>query len=131
MRTIFFLYIFTITTLFGADILPVAKKGINYKSKIYPSSVLLVEANGKYKCKKYLDLVLLKEHKYYAKHYISKNKPICAKDVYTPSTNIIRFRFGNLEIEKMGEIITETDRYIKIKNLDGTIEKIYKDGQNR
>jgi len=34
-----------------------------------------------------------------------------------------------LEIEKNAELIRETKSYIKIKNVDGTIEKIYTDGR--
>jgi hypothetical protein len=82
-----------------------------------------------YKCKEYLDIKKLKKNKYFAKHYISKNKPICAKDVYIPLQNKVNVRFGNLEIEKEAELIRETKSYIKIKNVDGTIEKIYIDGR--
>jgi len=111
------------------QVLPLVNKQINYKSKIYSQNTRLIQANDKYKCKKYLDIQTLKQNKYYAKHFISKNKPLCAKDVYIPQINKVKFRFGNLEIEKDGELIRETKSYIKIKNVDGTIEKIYTDGR--
>ena len=111
------------------QVVPLVNKQINYKSKIYSQNTRLVQANDKYKCKKYLDIKTLKMNKYFAKHFISKNKPLCAKDVYIPQINKVKFRFGNLEIEKDGELIRETKSYIKIKNVDGTIEKIYTDGR--
>ena len=33
------------------------------------------------------------------------------------------------KIEKKGRIIFENNEFIRIKNLDGTIEQIYKDGR--
>lgn len=112
------------------DVVPLANKTIQYKSKVYSYDVRLIQANKKYKCKKYLNLLDLKKNKYYAVHYIAKDRVLCANDVFIPQTTTIRFKFGNLEIEKEGTIVKETDEYIKIKNFDGTIEKIYKDGRN-
>jgi len=128
----FFLLNLFLLSLLGQDIqiVPITNKSIAYKEKIYSYDTLLVQANEKYKCKKYLDVITLKKNKYHAKHYISKNKPICLKNVYVPKINKVKFRFGNLEIEKEAELIKETNSYIKIKNLDGTIEKIYTDGRN-
>jgi hypothetical protein len=34
-------------------------------------------------------------------------------------------------IEKKGKVILENSEFIRIKNLDGTIEQIYKDGRTR
>lgn len=111
------------------QVVPVTNKIINYKSKIYSSYVRLLEINDKYSCKEYIDIKLLKQNKYYAKHYLGKNKPLCKNSVFLPISNRIKFKFGNLEIEKDGEIIRETDKYIKIKTTDGKMEKIYKDGR--
>jgi len=113
------------------NVVPLSNKNIHYKSKIYSYNVRLIQENKHYKCKKYIDLLTLKENKYFALHYIVKDRPICAEDVFIPQSNTIRFKFGNLEIEKDGTIIKETDQYIRVKNLDGTIDKIYKDGRNR
>lgn len=119
------------TVLFSAQVqvVPLASKVINYKTKIYSQNTRLIQVNSKYKCKEYLDIKKLKKNKYFATHYISKNKAICAKDAYIPEVNKVKFRFGNLEIEKNAELIRETNSYIKIKNVDGTIEKIYTDGR--
>ncbi|MEA3513102.1 MAG: hypothetical protein U9R37_05825 [Campylobacterota bacterium] len=128
------LFFFTIQIIvYGKNIqvVPVSNKIINYKNKIYSSDVRLIQINKKYFCKEYLDIKTLKENKYLAKHYIAKDKPLCKKSVYVPKSKKVKFKFGNLEIERDGEVIKETDNYIKIKNLDGTIDKIYKDGINR
>jgi len=127
-----FILLFCFTYQLLADsvrTVPLSIKAIEYKNKIISSNLKLIQANNKYKCEEYLDIVTLKKNKYYAKHYIGKNKPICLKDVYIPTVNKVNFRFGNLEIEKEAELIKETKSYIKIKNLDGTIEKIYIDGR--
>ena len=112
------------------NIVPIANKNINYKSKIYTYDIRLIQENQKYKCKNYIDIITLKKNKYFAQHYIAKDRAICAEDVFIPKSNTIRFKFGNLEIEREGTILKETDEYIKIKNFDGTIDKIYKDGRN-
>ena len=112
------------------NLVPIANKNIDYKEQIFSYNVRLVQENKNFKCKEYLDIVTLKQNKYFAKHYIAKNRAICANNVFVPEKNTVRFKFGNLEIEKDGEVIRETDDYIRIKNLDGTIDKIYKDGRN-
>lgn len=118
-----------INSLFGQSILvPISNKVIDWKEKITRDDVILIEANKKYSCKKYIDMMLLKQKQYRAKHYIHKNKPICLKDVYLNQTKKIKFNFGSLEIEKEGELLKQTDEYIKIRNSEGVIEKIYKDG---
>lgn len=130
IKKIFVVFLFSSSVLLAeVYVLPLSNKSINYKSKIYSQDTRLIQANEKYKCKTYLDVKTLKMNKYHAKRYISKNKPLCLKDVYIPKVNKLKFRFGNLEIEKNAELIRETKSYIKIKNVDGTIEKIYTDGR--
>ena len=131
MNRNFLLLLLFITSIFadGIQIVPLSIKPIEYKDKVYSSNLKLLQANDKYKCDGYLDMVTLKKNKYYAKHYIGKNKIICLKDVYVPTIKKVNVQFGNLEIEKEAELIKETKSYIKIKNLDGTIEKIYTDGR--
>ncbi len=131
MRSLFFIFFSIIFVYAEVQLLPVSTKVINWKEKITASNVKLVQSSGKIKCKKYLDIDILKKNKFRAKHYIQKNKPICAKNVYEQSSKRIKFNFGLLEIEKEGELIKETSQYIKIKNLDGTIIKIYKNGINK
>lgn len=127
--------LFILCVCFGygetVQLVPLSNKKIAFKSKINNSDIRFVKVNNKYKCKDgYVDMILLKRNKYYSKHYIGKNKVLCLKDVYIPTINKVNFRFGNLEIEKEAELIKETKSYIKIKNFDGTIEKIYTDGRN-
>lgn len=111
------------------NVVPIATKSINWKEQITLANVKLIQSNSKYKCKEYLDIKRLKKNKYRAKHYILKDFVICADDVYVAVSKKIKFNFGFFEIERDGEIIKETDKYIKIRNLDGKIEKIYKDGR--
>lgn len=128
----FLLSCLLITVVYAEEVqlVPLVNKAINFKSKIYSYNVRLIKVNEKYKCKEYVNILDLKKNKYYASHYIGKDRILCLKDVYIPTINKIKFRFGNLEIEKEAELIRETDSYIRIKNIDGTIEKIYKDGRN-
>jgi hypothetical protein len=113
------------------QVVPISNKVIGFKAKIYSSDVRLIRVNDKYFCKEYIDIKILKQNKYFAKHYIAKNKLLCKKDLFVPISRRIAFQFGNLEIEKDGEVIRETEKYIKIKNLNGKIEKIYKNGITR
>lgn len=116
--------------LVGDVLVPIAKKNIKYKEKILSYDVVFVKESKQHSCKKYIDMNLLKQNKYYAKSFLRKGKVICKRNVTVPEGNTVRFKFGNLEIEKEGRVLNETDQYIKIKNLDGTINKIYKDGRN-
>jgi hypothetical protein len=129
------LFYFLLTILlgsqcFGAQLVPMAKKDIKYKEKIYSQDLYFVAPSKEYSCKEYLDPSLLAQNLYISKRYIIKNTPVCQKDVIYKRANIIRFKFGNLIIEKEGELLQETDEYIRIKNSDGKITKIYKDGRN-
>lgn len=126
IRVLVFLF-FCVSIVLATTKVPVAKLPINWKSRITSNNVQFKNISSVYKCKKYLNIDKVKSNKLRAKHYILKNKPICADDVYMEENKKVVFKFGSLEIEKDGEIIKETSKYIKIKNLDGTIEKIYKD----
>ena len=131
MKFVIGLFFISFTSLFAQNIqlVPVSIKNINWKEQVGLSNVKVIQVNEKYNCKKYMniDVEKIKENKYRASHYIMKGKPLCDGDLYLPKSNKIKFNFGSIEIEKEGEIIRETDKYIKIKNLDGKIEKIYKD----
>ena len=60
---------------------------------------------------------------------INKNTIICSKDVKKYENESIIFNFGGVQIEKKGKVIFENKDFIRIKNIDGTIEQIYKDGR--
>ncbi len=130
MKSFFLLLLFS-SSLFSVQLVPMSKKAIKYKEKIYSHDVYFIEASEKYSCKEYLVPSLLKQNLYYARRYIQKNRAICDKDVIYKQKNTIQFKFGNVIIEKEGELLKETDEYIKIKNSDGKIIKIYKDGKTR
>ena len=123
--------ILLLSTFIDAKVLvPIAKKNIKYKEKIFSYDVTFVPESKKYTCKKYIDMNLLKQNRYYAKSFLRKGRPICLRNVTVSEGNTVKFKFGSLEIEQEGTILNETDKYIRIKNLDGTIHKIYKDGRN-
>jgi len=127
------IFIFVINS-FAAELVfvPISIKNINYREEVSTSNYKKVEYNDLNKriynmrCRNYLTSDDLVENLYRAKHYIKKGKIICKKDVYLSDAHKIKFNFGLLEIEKDGEILNETSKYIRIKNADGTIEKIYK-----
>ena len=109
---------------------PLASKSINWKGSVKRSDVYLVEVDKKNRCKGYIDIDKLITGKYRAKHYIMKNRKICKNDLYEVKNSKITFNFGLLEIQRDGQIVNETNSYIKIRNKDGKIEKIYKNGNN-
>ncbi|MBD3841570.1 MAG: hypothetical protein IE909_06735 [Campylobacterales bacterium] len=109
----------------------VSSKSINWKGSVTTSNTKVMMANSDYNCKEYIDFKNLDNLNLRAKHYILPNRAICVDDVYTQSNNKIKFSFGSVEIEKDGELIKETDEYIKFRNPNGSIEKIYKDGRGQ
>ena len=134
MKYILLTILLFIENSFGYEqqIVPISIKNINFKEEISKDHYKIVEYNDlnrkiyNIKCKEYLSLEDLKSNSYRAKHYIKKNRVICKKSLYITSSKKIKFNFGSIEIEKDGEIIKETSKYIRIKNADGTVEKIYK-----
>jgi hypothetical protein len=110
----------------SAELIPLASKNIQWKEKITLDKIVMVETNKKYKCKQKLDIETLKQNRYRAKHFIKKRKVICGENVYKGKMKKVLFNFGAFEIEKEAEVVKETNDYIKIKNLDGKIDKIYK-----
>ncbi len=126
------LVLFIVVELFSTPIVMVSKKNIQWKHIIKRSDIYLIEALvRKYQCKEYLNPDSLITNIYRAKHYISKGRKICKKDLYKDVEHKVTFNFGLLEIEKNGEIVKETDQYIKIRNNNGEIEKIYKVGSKQ
>ena len=67
----------------------------------------------------------------YQTHHINKNSIVCEKSVRSTENNEIIFNFGGVKIVKKGKIIYENEEFIRFKNLDGTIEQIYKDGRQK
>lgn len=119
---------FIIPFLLKAQIIPIAKHDIAFRSILTRGDIYFVEAdNKKFRCKNYINMDNLIKNLYRTKHYIMKNRKICAQDLYIINNNRVKFQFGLVEIEKEAELIKETKRYIQIRDKNGKIEKIYKD----
>ena len=133
MNKLLIILLFVINSFaYEPQVVPISIKNINFKEQISAKHYKTVEYNDlnrkiyNIRCKEYLSLENLKKNKYRAKHYIRKNRVICKKNLFIASSKKIKFNFGFLEIEKDGEVLKETTKYIRIKNADGTVEKIYK-----
>ena len=124
------IFIFLTSVYIFADVILVSVKDIKYKQVLDYGDLKKVYSNKRIRCTTF-DKNKLLEQSYRAKRYILKGKPICEKDVEIAKVHKIKFDFGNIEIERTGEVVGETKHYIKVKNPDGTIDKIYKNGQNR
>jgi len=120
----FFLYI----NSFAISVL-ISKESINFEEKIDSSKLRLQNISELTKSCIPLKLNEIQNEEYISTHYINKNSIICHKDVKKYKDNGIVFNFGGVKIEKKGKIIYENSEFIRIKNLDGTIEQIYKDGR--
>ena len=121
------IYIIIIINL-NASLILVSSKDIQYKELINSDNLKYLSSNINLRCNLF-DRTLLNKDKYQAKHFIFKNKPICTKDLQKVVINKIQYDFGNIIIQRDGKVIGENKNYIKIKNYDGTIVKIYKNGQ--
>jgi hypothetical protein len=107
----------------------ISKEAINFEEKLNPSKLMVQNVNDIMKSCIPLKLSQVQNEEYVTTHYINKNTIICLKDVKKYEDNAIVFNFGGVKIEKKGKIIYENSDFIRIKNLDGTIEQIYKDGR--
>ena len=125
-----FLCLFLSINTFAIDVL-ISKDAIKIKEKIDASKLKLQNINEINKACIPLTLDEIQNEEYISSHYINKNTIICQKDVKKQNDEGIVFNFGGLKIEKKGKIIYENNEFIRIKNLDGTIEQIYKDGRTK
>ena len=127
MKSLFIIFIYLIN-LNSTEIL-VSKKNLNYKQILDINNLELINIPNDIRCTPF-DKKLLESGEYQAKRYIIKDTPICYKDVQKVIVNQVKFDFGNIEIKRNGKIIGENKDYVKIKNYDGKVIKIYKNGQN-
>ena len=125
-----FLCLFLSINTFAIDVL-ISKDAIKFEEKINASKLKLQNINEINKACIPLRLDEIQNEEYISSHYINKNTIICQKDVKKQNDEGIVFNFGGLKIEKKGKIIYENNEFIRIKNLDGTIEQIYKDGRTK
>lgn len=114
--------------VFAVSVL-VAKESIKYEEKIDSSKVIIKDETIISKSCNPLTLEKLNSAEFVTAHHINKNRVICEKDVKIADDKTVVFNFGGVRIEKKGKIIFENSEFIRIKNLDGTIEQIYKDGR--
>jgi hypothetical protein len=114
--------------LFAISVL-VSGKTIAFEENIDTSKVEVKEVGEINKFCIPLKLSDIQESNYITTHHINKNTVVCMKDVKKSENESIIFNFGGLKIEKKGKIIYENKDFIRIKNVDGTIEQIYKDGR--
>ena len=126
MKFLFIVVLFLLN-LNAIEIL-VSDKNINYHQLIDGKNLKHVTISKDIRCTTF-DKNLLKKAKYQARRFIYKGRAICYKDVQKIIINSVRANFGNIEIQRNGNVISENKNYIKIKNYDGKIIKIYKNGQ--
>ena len=107
----------------------IAKESINFEEKIDSSKLIVQNVSDISKTCIPLKLSDIQKQDYVTTHFINKNTIICQKDVKDYKDTGVVFNFGGVKIEKKGKIIYENDEFIRIKNLDGSIEQIYKDGR--
>ncbi len=126
MKVLSLLAIFTL--LLSAQDILVSTVPIKYKQIIDYDNLVVIDSDKRVRCTMF-DKEKLLQHKYQAKRYILRGRAICNKDVQIAKEYKIRYDFGNIVIERDGKIIGENKKFIKIKTPDGSIEKIYKNGQ--
>lgn len=114
--------------LFAVSVL-VSKVAINFEEKLDSSKVVAQNVAEINKSCTPLTLSQLQNEDYVSTHYINKNTIICIKDVKKYENESVIFNFGGVKIEKKAKVIYENNDFIRIKNIDGTIEQIYKDGR--
>ena len=114
--------------LFAISVL-VSKESISFEEKLDNTKVAVQNVAEINKSCIPLKLSELQNADYITTHHINKNTIICLKDVKKYENESIIFNFGGLKIEKKGKVIYENKDFIRIKNTDGTIEQIYKDGR--
>ena len=127
LKLSFFIFLLNLN-LFAISVL-VSKKSIAFEEKLDNSKVVVQNVTEINKACLPLKLSELQNEDYITTHHINKNTIICSKDVKKYENESIVFNFGGLKIEKKGKIIYENKDFIRIKNVDGTIEQIYKDGR--
>ncbi|QBF15454.1 hypothetical protein [Aliarcobacter thereius] len=116
--------------LFSITVL-VTKEAIKLEEKISISKLEEQDANSVARNCKPLKKDDILNNEYIANHHINRGTILCEKSVKLFDDHTIVFNFGGLKVVKKGKIIYENDEFIRFKNLDGDVEKIYKDGRIR
>lgn len=116
------------TTALAYDVL-MTTKAIKYKEKITVNNTFATKVEQLSNNCTALDISSLEKNSYTATHYIFKGSVLCLSDVKKYKKESVVFDFGILEIEQEGKVIFENNKYLRIRKQDGTVEKIYKNGQ--
>ena len=126
-----FLILIFITTIFlDASVIVIkTKKDIKFRDKITKQNTYIANVNNVLRSCSPVTKKNVISGKYRAKGFFKKGRILCIRDVYKANENRLIFNFGMIEIERYGKILRETDDYVKIQNINGKIEKIYKDGR--
>lgn len=124
LSLVFSSYLFAISVF-------VTKEAIKYEEKIDISKLEQKEFDTIPRTCTPLTLEDLQNGEFITTHHINKNSIVCQKSVRSTENNEIIFNFGGVKIVKKGKIIYENEEFIRFKNLDGTIEQIYKDGRQK
>lgn len=107
----------------------ISKESLNYEELITTKKLRIVNVSSLKKACIPVKLSEITNNKYLTTHYINKGSVLCQRDIKLDDNKGVLFNFGSIQIEKKGKIIFENDKFIRIKNKDGSIEKIYKDGR--
>ncbi|MBL3519862.1 MULTISPECIES: hypothetical protein [Arcobacteraceae] len=125
-----FLFLILNSYLFAIPVL-ITTAPLKYEEKVDKSKLILKEVDSVSRFCEPLTLVDVENNEYITTHHINKNVIVCQKDVKLVEDNEVVFNFGGLKIVKKGKIIYENSEFIRFRNLDGTIEQIYKDGRSK
>ncbi|WP_417896247.1 hypothetical protein ACNSOP_01935 [Aliarcobacter lanthieri] len=125
-----FLFLILNSYLFSIPVL-ITTAPLKYEEKVDKSKLILKEVDSVSRFCEPLTLVDVENNEYITTHHINKNVIVCQKDVKLVEDNEVVFNFGGLKIVKKGKIIYENSEFIRFRNLDGTIEQIYKDGRSK
>ena len=127
LKTLFVLFLFSIN-LHAIEVV-ITSKNVDFREIIDASMLKVSNVSSVKKYCKPLEISDFKSNKLLAKRYLRKGTILCTKDVEEYTKKSVLFKFGTIEVERPGEVVFENDEYIKIKKIDGKIEKIYKDGR--
>lgn len=129
LRLSFIFFIF-VNEIF-AQVVIVAKESFKFEETVLVEKLMQKDVSNIKKNCIPLSMEEISNKRYITTRFINKNSIMCQKDVKENKEKGIIFNFGGFQIEKKGTIIYENDEFIRFKNEDGTIEKIYKDGRLR
>jgi len=130
LLSLFLILSFFLSKALAVDVL-VSKSIIKFNERVKTTNLRFKKVNSVRKSCIPVTLSGMGQDYYISTHYINPGSIICEKDIKIYEKNTVLFNFGNIEIEKEGKVIGETNQYIRIKKPNGRIEKIYKNGSNK